>query len=134
MLTSLRQLTFNLYFDGVSARILVFHSLPKFACSSCRFWVWLNVLWCDYGRFDMLASSTCISNLLMYLVHCLIRIAVGATFSGGITSHTAERFLTRHCTLSRLFSSHFRLFFYHFFSRGCKITHTPVNTVTDLLW
>jgi len=91
MFTSLRQLTFNLYFDRVSARILVFHSLPKFACSSCRFWVWLNVLWCDYGRLDMLVSSTCISNLLMYLVHCLIRFAVVARFSGGITeSHCWE--------------------------------------------
>ena len=130
MFTSLRQLTFNMYFDGVSARILVFHSLPKFACSSCRFWVWLNVLWCDYGRLDMLVSSTCISNLLMYLVHCLIRIAVVARFSGGITeSHCWE---ISHTSLhsQQLFSSHFRLFFYPFFSRGCKTTHTPVNTVT----
>ena len=111
MVTSLRQLTFNLYFDRVSARIPVFHSLPKFACSSCRFWVWLNVLWCDYGRLDMLVSSTCISNLFMYLVHCLIRIAVVARFSGGITeSHCWE---ISHTSLhsQQLFSSHFRLFF-----------------------
>ena len=49
----------------VSVRILVFHSLQKFACSSCRFWIWL---WSYYGRLDMLLSSTCISRCNWHIV------------------------------------------------------------------
>jgi len=43
-------------------------------------------------------------------------IAIVATFSGGITSQTAERFLTCHCTLSSCFRRIFAEFFSTSFS------------------
>ena len=92
-----------------------------------------------YGSGVTMADSICSSavhasvGVLRTSSGSLI-IAVVATFSWGITSRTAERFLTCHCTLSSCFRRIFVEFFLVLFLATLQNNTHRVNTVAYLLW